>query len=428
MLRSLLLSAITLIFLLIASWDLSGDMLIMILPGLIFLAVAYIGYPSDIRLRVNRIIDSKRLIQETEFNVRVRITNLGSSVDEIYLEDVFPKRFKLVKGDNRVLCPLAAGETIEWEYSLQSCLGEYSFTGVNATVHNLLGLVRKKMFIEEKSFVTVTPKSLPIKKAIIRPRRTQVYTGTIPTRSGGIGIDYFGMREYMAGDSPRLINWKALARHQDQLYTNQFERECMAAVGLVFDCRKSSYAVGDRRLFLDQIAPAAVEFTNTLLRDGNRVGLLVFGATLDWTFIGAGKAHRERIARAISKIELKEHEKFESLGRIPTRLFPSQSQIIFFSPLKKNDYKPLIELQARGYQIIVISPNPILFDKGLIEYEPSHSMAERILSLERELLLRKIRQSGIQVIDWDLSVPFYQIVSHHLNRQTGRNLNLVRAI
>jgi len=76
-----------------------------------------------------------------------------------------------------------------------------------------------------------------IRRVAIRPRRTNVYSGTIPARLGGPGVEFFGVREYARGDPPAWINWNISARHPQSLYSNEFEQERVADIGIVLDSR-----------------------------------------------------------------------------------------------------------------------------------------------------------------------------------------------
>ena len=50
---------------------------------------------------------------------------------------------------------------------------------------------------------------------------------------------------------------------------------------------------------------------------------------------------------------------FSDLALIPTRLFPAHSQVVLVSPLLPDDLNVLIQLRARGYQLMVVSPDPV---------------------------------------------------------------------
>jgi uncharacterized protein (DUF58 family) len=152
------------------------------------------------------------------------------------------------------------------------------------------------------------------------------------------------------------------------------------------------------------------------LSDGNRVGLLVYGRVLDWTFPGYGKVQRERILRALASAQPGDSQVFERFENLPTRFFPAQSQLVLVSPLCMDDLPMLIRLRARGYQLLVVRPDPVSMELALLGQQPGVDLAARIVRLERTLLQRKLQQAGIQVVDWRVDQPFDQVIHASLGR------------
>jgi uncharacterized protein (DUF58 family) len=102
---------------------------------------------------------------------------------------------------------------------------------------------------------------------------------------------------------------------------------------------------------------------------------------------------------------------------LPTRLLPPKSQIVFISPLQESDLPVLIRLRARGYAVMLISPNPIVFElKYTAETSTNLQMATRLAGMERLLMINKLQQAGIQVLDWHIDTPLDQAVSVALSR------------
>ena len=211
-------------------------------------------------------------------------------------------------------------------------------------------------------------------------------------------------------------HWRLSARHPRTLFTNEFEQERIADVGLILDARQRS----DIRLKGDSLFEygirAAAALAGAFLNDGNRVGLLVYGRNLDWTFPGYGKVQRERILRALTRAKTGESLVFDNLDYLPTRFFPARSQIVVISPLCREDLSMLIRLRAHGYQLLLISPDPITFEAKALGSRPIIDLAVRIAHLERTLLLRNLRQAGIQIVDWQVDQPFDQTVHTSLHR------------
>jgi uncharacterized protein (DUF58 family) len=294
--------------------------------------------------------------------------------------------------------------------------GSYDFQGVQVTASERLGLVQRCETLPAPACLSIMPNPLRLRRMAIHPSRTRGYAGPIPARQGGSGTDFFGVREYQLGDPRRSINWRVSARHPSTLFTNEFERERIADVGLILDARQRT----EIRLRGDSLFEHAVRATASLaeafLREGNRVGLLVYGELVDWTFPGYGKVQRERILRSLARAATGQSMVFEHLDFLPTRLFPAKSQIVLVSPLCQDDLPTLLRLRARGYQLLVIRPDPTAFELTTLKSQPGAEMAARILAVERTLMLLRMRQAGIQVVDWRVEEPFDQVMHAALAR------------
>jgi uncharacterized protein (DUF58 family) len=263
----------------------------------------------------------------------------------------------------------------------------------------------------------VPPPVSRVRNIAIRPRRTRVHSGMIPARAGGTGTEFFGVREYQPGDPPRAINWRASARYSDSLYANEYQQERVADVGIILDGRPRTNEFARGRSLFEHSVQATASLADTLLNQGNRVGLLLYASYLRWTFPGYGKIQRERILHALANAQTGDSQVFYDLTYIPTRLFPSESQLVFVSPLADDDLKPLIQLRARGYDVLVVSPNPVKFELAYLpRSNPSFELAGRVVRMERLLLLQKLQRAGIHVLDWDVAEPFDLLVRRRLGR------------
>jgi uncharacterized protein (DUF58 family) len=316
----------------------------------------------------------------------------------------------MVEGENSLLTSMAAGESVEMVYTVRAVRGYFSLPGLRVSASDRLGIFYRRMEGLAPGKIQVLPKAPQLKRFPIRPRYTKVYSGLIPARQGGSGVDFFGVREYQPGDPFRRINWRTSARYVETLFSNDFEQERVADIGLILDARqRTNITTSQGALFEYQVAATAA-LAEALLRDGNRIGLLVYGSFLDWTFPGYGKIQRERIYQALARAQVGESSIFNKLEYLPRRIFPTRSQLIFVSPLVMDDLAILIHLRARGYQVLVISANPVAFEKADPRRIAPNELAFRLATLERTLLITKLMHAGVQILDWDVSTPFDQAV------------------
>jgi uncharacterized repeat protein (TIGR01451 family) len=414
--RSLLLSLLSYSLLLAGMITVEGALLALALPLVTYLIVGYLQAPEKIKLEATRHLSAERVSPDTKVDVTVTVTNRGPSLEEVLLEDVLPNGLTVRSGYSRHLLRLKKDETYTFAYTVSGPRGGYVFEVVQARVHDHLAVSRSVVRVESKGRLFVLPPVTRIRQVAIRPRGTRVYAGTIPARAGGAGTDFFGVREYQPGDPPRAINWRASARSVDKFYANEFQQERVADVGIVLDGRLRTNEFGRGRSLFEYSVQATASIADALLNQGNRVGLLLYASYLSWTFPGYGKIQRERILHALANAKTGESQVFSDLEHIPQRLFPPKSQILLVSPLSDDDLNPLIQLRAQGYEVMVVSPNPVKFELAYLPMNETIGLAGRVVRMERALLLQKMGRSGIHALDWDVSEPFDLFVKRRLSR------------
>jgi uncharacterized protein (DUF58 family) len=402
--------------------------LILAIPLSIYLAAALLERPPSVQLSMTRTISADSLPQYTPVNVVVRVVNDGPGLEEVLIEDRLPQGVRLLEGKTKVLTSLPTGTSVDLNYTISARRGSYIFEHVEIDASDHLGVLRDRQVLSSRQRLVYLPPVTRLRKVAIRPLRTHGHFGPIPSRKPGSGVDFYGLREYQMGDPQRWINWRASARHNQELFVNQFEQERIADVGIILDARQQSDIVlsnGDS--LFEYSVRATASLSEALLGDGNRVGLLIYGFGLERTFPGYGKVQQERILRALGQARTGHNWALESLGYLPTRFFPAGSQIVMVSPLTLSDVPALARLRATGYELLLISPDPVDFEaRGLENSEkpPSNNgMPKRISRIERALLLHKLNSLGIRVLDWPVERQLEPLVHTTLSRvRPGRRL------
>jgi len=425
--RLLLLAGLAYALLLLGLATLDGRLLALALPLVIYLGATFVYGPHELRLSVTRTLSAERVSPGTPVAVEISVINAGPRLEEVLVEAPIPRKLELADGEPSMIATLPPGEALALAYTVRGPRGKHDFPPIRVTVSDHLGLFRRRTRLPARSQLIILPEVSRLKRVTIRPLRTRAYAGPVPARQSGSGVEFFGVREYQPGDPRRWINWRVSARHPRAIFTNEFEQERIADVGLILDARLRTNVRLEGQALFEHAVQATASLADAFLSDGNRVGLLVYGQFLDWTLPGYGKVQRERILRALAQAETGEGMIFESLDRLPTRLFPARSQVVLVSPLCNDDLPMLVRLRARGYQILVISPDPVAFEVqgfGVLEGKGSRpnapqaalDLAARIARLERVLLMRRLRQAGVQVVDWQVDKPFGQVAHVALSR------------
>ena len=438
-----------------------GLVLALSLLFVIYLVASLLRAPRAVSLEITRTLSAERVGTNVPVEVTMTVTNSGPSLEEVLIEDNVPPGLVICDGSPRHVLRLTHGETVTWRYTIRGPRGYYAFSSVRVKACDPLGLINREQVLTPSSAARlfILPPVLRLKYVTIHPRRTRVYSGLVPARVGGTGTDFFDVREYQAGDPPHWINWRATARHPDTLFSNEFEQERVTDIGIVLDGRRRANLFGVGPAFqrpcpqndghpcptlFEYSTLAAAALADAFLAQGNRVSLLLYGRFLRWALPGYGKVQRERILRTLALAETGDSEIFADLDHIPTQLFPARSQVVLVSPLlpgdslllsdRTDDLEVLIRLRARGYRVMIISPDPVAFEVALIHADPAFGdqkagrpdveLAARITQIERSLMLQRLQRAGIQVINWDVSKPLEQAMHRHL----GRPLTWLRAV
>jgi uncharacterized repeat protein (TIGR01451 family) len=382
------------------------------LPLILYMLVGLWRLPQKVELRAERTLGAERVKTGDEVTVTLKVSNNGPALEEVLLEDQVPAGLEVVSGSARRLVSMPANASITWTYTLRGRRGYYGLRKVKAVAGESLGLARLEQDLATDGQLFILPPVLRLRRVAIQPRRTRIFSGTIPARQGGAGVEFFDVRHYQPGDSPRWINWRATARHPQEVFSNEFEQERAADVGLILDGRRRTNDFGDRSIFEHSVLATAA-LADTFLNSGNRVGLLFYGRQIAWTMPGYGKLQGERILHDLSLLEPGESHAFSELF-IPRHLFPSRSQLVLVSPLISEDYDVLAAFRMRGYHLLVVSPNPVSFETAGLANTRTNLLAGRIVQLQRAVLLRRLRGAGIHVVDWDTSQPFEKIARSEL--------------
>lgn len=403
---------------------LRGDILALVLPLLIYFLAGILFNPDRPQLRIERCFSQVRVQPGTPVTVTLIVTNEGSNLERVWLQDTPPRGLEILNGEASFLTQLKQGESTQVQYTILAGRGAYSFRDVHIWVSDQLGLLRQSFTFSPEGAFFVLPQVKRLPQIPIRPRQTRGYAGTTPARQGGTGVTFFGLREYQPGDAQHWVNWRASAKHDQILYSNEYEQERAVDVSLILDARSESYLVGTDNQLFESAVVATASLAQTFLNQGDRVGLVHYGRYLAWTFPGYGKIQKERILYALSRTNLGDSQ-VDHLEYLPSRFLPSGSQIVLVSPLLHKDVAVLCQLRARGYAMMVISPDPISYEERYLPDTPDIRMARRLARLERVALIRQLQQTGIRVLDWNIEIPFEQAMLS-LTRGAARFAERVR--
>jgi uncharacterized protein (DUF58 family) len=411
--RPLLLALLAFSLLILGLAARNGAVIALVLPLCVYLAFAVWFNPGSPKLSAERWLSAEGIFPDYPVDVRLSVRNVGEGIEELALQDVLPAGLEVAAGETEAYLPLPPGQEMLLEYTLRGGRGDYRFHQVQAIARESFGLFETHLDVPAAHRLLIRPRPARLPALRIRPSQTRGFAGPIPSRQGGSGTDFFLVREYQPGDPLRRVNWKIAAHGNHDLFTNVYEQQRVADVGIILDAREQSYGdLPDHPLF-ERSVQAVASLAEGFLADGNRVGLLVYGAGMESAFPGVGKVQRQRILHVLARAHTGRNFALDTLRYLPTRFFPPHSQIVLISPLVQADVETLIGLCALGYSVLVISPNIVRFEAKEAPTNGRANQALRLALAERALLAQKARRAGVLVIDWDSSLPIQQVARRY---------------
>lgn len=369
---------------------------------------------------VSRSLCDSRIHEDESTDVTLTLSNAGLKPAFVTLHDDLPPGVVVVDGETSIAGRLEPRASETRIYTMSARRGGHDQKLLRGSSWAAWGLAVRDLELRMETRLASVPIYETLKDIEIRPRRFHAYAGSVRTRRAGSGLEILGCREYAPGDDIRRINWRASARRED-LIVNLYEQERMTDVNLIVDARSSMHVqVGEVNTF-DLVVRGAASMASYFLRQGNRVGLMVYGDALNWTFPAAGKLQMERLLHALALARPSTRLAFEQLRHIPTRLFATGSQLVIFSTLGlPDDLDVPAELVGRGYSILLIYPNSLHLERAAAKTRLPVELAERVVRLGQHTLLSHLARSGVQVVDWDVTEPL-GVALHYARAMLRRN-------
>nr|WP_275690788.1 DUF58 domain-containing protein [Halorubellus sp. JP-L1] len=262
------------------------------------------------------------------------------------------------------------------------------------------------------------------------------FVGSIPTRTGGSGIEFHSTRNYRRGDPMNRIDWRRLAK-AGELTTIDYRVQEAARVMVVVDARESvSASAGPGYPRSEELASYAAELlTGTLLDEGHEVGIAVFGMDLPGTrgtrspsvlepsggetFAAHVSAVCSAVAEADPSVADLGGRGANASGGEGTRaaattktdggladaavetarlraFLDRHTQVLFVTPALDEFPVTVTEtLEGHGHAVTVVSP----------DVTDGESLGGRLARVERSERVRSLRGLEATVVDWALDDP-----------------------
>ena len=172
---------------------------------------------------------------------------------------------------------LPARGTVVFEFSVVGAArGEAALGDVAVRVRTPLGLATRTFQYPQTDRVLVAPSLAGVKRfrwLAVHHRLATV--GVRDARQRGEGRSFARLRDYVVGDDPRHIDWKATARRGHPI-TREFTVEQSQTVFILVDAGRSMTQLAGRYPRFEYALSATLLLADVAINAGDRVGALVF--------------------------------------------------------------------------------------------------------------------------------------------------------
>lgn len=359
--------------------------------------------PPEPTLAVDRSLDAENPVPGDPVTVEVTVENDGSrAATDLRLADGVPDGLAVIDGSPRHATALRPGEQATFTYTLRAVAGDHDFENLFAISRDPSG-ERTRVGRLRTDTDTLSCAATAVHESVPLHPVTSGLIGRVQTDEGGSGTEFHSVRDYRPDDPLRRVDWNRVAR-TGEYATVQFREEQAATVVVLVDVRGPAFRTptdGDLSA-VDRARTGATQVVETLLSDGDRVGLATVGPGWTWVHTGAGREHRTRLRATLADDSaldapdadrrFHEHRFLRLLGY---RL-PADSQLVCFSPLLDEQIVRLLRhLHARGYPVTVFSPDPT----------DGETVGGAVVRMERARTIEALRRAGVRVIDWATDEP-----------------------
>ena len=364
-----------------------------------FVAVHSLVNTRPIDVKITRSFESDQVFENSDVTIDLIIQNKGRSVGFLEIYDNLPSEVEVNNGSNHTIIRLKKDELVVNKYHLECRLrGQYRLGNPSLRIYNPSFLFYYEADIESKSSLVVLPQIEQIEGIDLSTDFPKIYQGAMPIRRIGTSGEFYGIREYFPGDDFKNINWRVFGRTR-KLMVNQFEREDISDIMFVLDAREISGTGTILRNPLNYSCRAAASLTSFFLRARNRVGLTIYGETVNVIPPDTGERHLYRILTALAEVKAGGSLGLHTvLGDL--RNFTPRSPVMVLSTLENDSTSTnaLREITARGFKLTVIAPDTLDYDRDSRIISPTVYFTASA-SLDNKIT--EARSLGARAMRWD---------------------------
>lgn len=348
----------------------------------------------------------ERLSIGRENPVRLTVKS-GKHPVVLQIRDYAPQEFSTSEGVLSV--NLSADQTQVLTYTaFPPKRGEYQWGDIQVRQLGRWGLAWHDWKIPQSQTIAVYPDLIGLRSLSIR--LTLQTTGNIrQARRHGMGTEFSELREYVSGDDPRLIDWKATAR-RSRVVVRVLEPEQEQTLIVLLDRGRLMTAQVKGLARFDWGLNATLSLALAGLQRGDRVGVGVFDRQIHtWIPPERGQTQLPKILERLSPIqpELLEPDYLGAVSAIATRQTRRTLVVLITDLIDEIASAELLAAMTRlaprhlPFCVTLRDPQVDVKAHSAITTVPDAYARAVALDLlaQRQLALAKLKQKGVLILD-----------------------------
>jgi uncharacterized protein (DUF58 family) len=250
--------------------------------------------------------------------------------------------------------------TITWRAAGQcSRRGLFTLGPTSLQASDPLGLYSVELYDPRAVQLMVTPPVVPLPQIQVAPGG-MAGEGRPRPNAPERTVSASGVREYVPGDSLRLVHWRTTARRQ-QFHVRTFDNTPLGDWWLILDANREVQAGEGARSTAEHGVILTASLADRGLRLGRAVGLAAESDALTWLLPRQGDGQRWAILRALALVE----QGRRSLADLLVGLSPSlrnNASLVLVTPDVGGEWlEALLPLMWRGLAPTVLLLDPASF-------------------------------------------------------------------
>jgi uncharacterized protein (DUF58 family) len=303
---------------------------------------------------------------------------------------------------------ITPGSRVREEYRVRGVDRGRTFMGdVHVRVLGPLQLVWRQRRIAQRDEVVVQPgmKELQRHRALALHHRLEV--GQRRVRELGTGREFERLREYVRGDDPRHIDWKATARRGGTI-VRQFEAERSQSILIAIDAGRLMMERFNGRERLDHALAAALVLADAASVNGDSIGVLLFADSVQ-AYLAPARHSLARVADVLVSVDAKRVEPdYPAAFQHVARHLRRRSLVVLFADvIDVRASSALLEhlgASARRHLPLIVAMRNVELESAAqarVQDEAAafHRAAAEELLQARATALNGIRRRGVLVAD-----------------------------